>query len=190
MTFALDTFIDQCRAALDGENPREAIAGRLRDALASPGDIVAELGEPERAMIDRLYVDDDLTVINVVWAPGMTLLPHNHNMWAVIGVYRGREDNIFWRRIKGDPGGRVEAAGARSIGAGEAVALGRDLIHSVTNPTATCTAAIHVYGGNFFEQPRSEWDPESLDERAYDVARNLELFEAENRIMELRRGLS
>lgn len=70
------------------------------------------------------------------------------------------------------------------------MALGRDLIHSVTNPTAGCTAAIHVYGGNFFEQPRSEWDPESLNERAYDVARNLELFEAENRIMELRQGLS
>jgi len=22
-------------------------------------------------------------------------------MWAVIGVYTGREDNIFWRRVPG-----------------------------------------------------------------------------------------
>ena len=28
-------------------------------------------------------------------------MPHNHEMWAVIGVYTGREDNIFWRRIPG-----------------------------------------------------------------------------------------
>ena len=42
---------------------------------------------------------DDLTVINFVWAPYMTLLPHNHNMFAVIGIYSGREDNMFWRRI-------------------------------------------------------------------------------------------
>ena len=27
----------------------------------------------------------------------MTIMPHNHQMWAVIGVYTGREDNIFWR---------------------------------------------------------------------------------------------
>jgi predicted metal-dependent enzyme (double-stranded beta helix superfamily) len=32
---------------------------------------------------------------NVVWAPKMTIMPHNHCMWAVIGVYTGREDNIF-----------------------------------------------------------------------------------------------
>jgi predicted metal-dependent enzyme (double-stranded beta helix superfamily) len=43
-------------------------------------------------------------------------MPHNHQMWAVIGVYTGREDNIFWRRIPGG-GGRLEAAGARALSA-------------------------------------------------------------------------
>jgi len=27
----------------------------------------------------------------------MTIMPDNHRMWAVIGIYTGREDNIFWR---------------------------------------------------------------------------------------------
>ena len=46
----------------------------------------------------------------------MTIMPHNHLMWAVIGVYSGREDNIFWRRV---PGRRqVEAAGARRCATG------------------------------------------------------------------------
>jgi predicted metal-dependent enzyme (double-stranded beta helix superfamily) len=36
-------------------------------------------------------------------------------MWAVIGIYTGREDNIFWRRPADDPGGRIEAAGARAL---------------------------------------------------------------------------
>jgi hypothetical protein len=35
----------------------------------------------------------------------MTVMPHNHNMWAIIGIYTGREDNILWRRIAGDPSG-------------------------------------------------------------------------------------
>jgi len=24
----------------------------------------------------------DLTILNLIWAPRMTILPHNHNMWA------------------------------------------------------------------------------------------------------------
>jgi predicted metal-dependent enzyme (double-stranded beta helix superfamily) len=55
-------------------------------------------------------------------------------MWAVIGVYTGREDNIFWRRLPGRPDGRVETAGARAICAKDAYPLGPDIIHSVTNP--------------------------------------------------------
>ena len=42
----------------------------------------------------------------------MTIWPHNHQMWAVIGIYSGREDNIFWRRL---PKGKVEAAAARAL---------------------------------------------------------------------------
>ena len=80
-------------------------------------------------------------------------------MWAVIGIYTGREDNIFWRRL---PDGRVEAAGAQSLCERDAVPLGRDIIHSVTNPIPRLTGAIHVYGGDFFAVARSEWDAETL----------------------------
>jgi len=99
-------------------------------------------------------------------------------MWAVIGIYTGREDNIFWRRL---PDGRVEAAGAQSLGERDAVPLGRDIIHSVTNPIARLTGAIHIYGGDFFAIPRSEWDAETLTEQAYDSARTLHYFDEANR---------
>jgi predicted metal-dependent enzyme (double-stranded beta helix superfamily) len=110
----------------------------------------------------------------------MTLMPHNHNMWAIIGVYQGREDNIFWRRIKDDSSGTIEAAGARSLGPGDVQPLGRNIIHSVTNPTSMLTGAIHVYGGDFFEMERSEWDPEALEEHPYDIDKNLKIFEDSN----------
>ena len=32
----------------------------------------------------------------------MTLFPHDHAMWAVIGIYGGREDNIFWKRTSSE----------------------------------------------------------------------------------------
>ena len=32
---------------------------------------------------------------------GMALNPHEHRMWAVIGMYGGQEDNAFYRRAAG-----------------------------------------------------------------------------------------
>jgi len=122
-----------------------------------------------------------LTILNVVWGPRMTIMPHNHLMWAVIGIYTGREDNIFWRRLPDADRGRIEAAGAKSLGERDAEPLGRDVIHTVTNPLARLTGAIHVYGGDFYAVARSEWDPETLLERQYDVEKNMRLFEAANR---------
>ena len=55
----------------------------------------------------------------------------------VIGVYTGREDNIFWRRIPGSENGKVEAAGARALCEKDAEPLGRNIIHSVTSRAAT-----------------------------------------------------
>jgi len=96
----------------------------------------------------------------------------------VIGIYTGREDNIFWR--KRDDGSQVEAAGAKSLMAGSANALGRDIVHSVTNPIEKLTAALHVYGGDFFAPGRSEWDPETLEERPYNVENARRIFREAN----------
>jgi len=112
------------------------------------------------------------------------LKPHNHNMWAVIGLYTGREDNIFWRHVKDADGGLIEAAGAKSLGEREVAPLGKDIVHSVTNPLDRCTGALHVYGGNFFDEPRSEWSPENLLEAPYNVERNMALFEEANRLID------
>jgi predicted metal-dependent enzyme (double-stranded beta helix superfamily) len=103
-------------------------------------------------------------------------------MWAVIGIYTGREDNIFWRRPAGNPGGRIEAAGAKALSEREAMPLGPDIIHSVINPVSRLTGAIHVYGGDFFAATHSQWDPERLLEEPYDVKRLLALFEESNRL--------
>ena len=58
--------------------------------------------------------------------------------------------------------------------------LGRDIIHSVTNPMPRLTEAIHVYGGDFYGAERSEWDPETLGEKPYDVAKAVRMFEEAN----------
>jgi len=177
----IDQLVADCAAAAGDSAPTRAVREILARAVADRAGLLQALGEPTQGGIQRLHVSDDLTVLNVIWAPRMTLMPHNHNMWATIGVYGGREDNIFWRRLPGDGKGRIEAAGAKSLGPGDVRPLGEDIIHSVTNPIAKLTAALHVYGGDFFSMKRSEWDPENLEEQPYDIDKNVRYFEEANK---------
>ncbi len=176
--FDRDQFIADCQAASRLGAAHAPVREVVARAVAEPGDVLAGLGEPRQAGIETLHRAADLTILNVVWRANMTLMPHDHRMWAVIGIYTGREDNIFWRRLSSQEGGRVEAAGARALSVKDAMVLGPDIIHSVTNPIPRLTGAIHVYGGDFFGVDRSEWDPETLREQRFDMARALEAFEA------------
>jgi len=178
--FDLECFIADCNAAVRADRSHKSMRELVSRVVSDLAALVAGLGEPRRAEVQRLYSSVDLTILNVGWGPRMTIMPHNHRMWAVIGIYTGREDNIFWRRLTDEPGGRVEAAGARSFGKRDAEPLASDIIHSVTNPLSRLTGAIHVYGGDFFAVSRSEWDPETLLERNYDIEKNLRLFEDAN----------
>ena len=176
--FDLDQFVADCRAALAADRGgHRAVREVVARAVSAPGAVLKGLGEPARAQVQKLHHSPDLTILNVVWGPMMTIMPHNHRMWAVIGMYTGCEDNIFWRRVAE---GRVEAAGAKALRAGDCAALGKDIIHSVTNPIPRLTGAIHVYGGDFFRTDRSEWDPETLREQPYDVEKAMRLFEETN----------
>jgi predicted metal-dependent enzyme (double-stranded beta helix superfamily) len=178
--FGLEQFVADCRAAVAQDGTHRAVREVVARAVSDPAAVLIALGEPSRAGVQKLYHAPDLTILNVVWAPRMTILPHDHRMWAVIGIYTGREDNIYWRRLSSEQGSRIEAAGARALSEKDAEPLGQNIIHSVTNPIPRLTGAIHVYGGDFFGTPRSEWDPETLLEQRYDVAKNLRLFEEAN----------
>src|SRR5262252_6814241 len=132
--FTLEQFVSDCRNALKQDASHKFVREVVARAVSDPAGVLKALGEPKRAEMQTLYRADNLTILNVIWAPWMTLLPHNHQMWAVIGIYTGREDNIFWRRVQDGSGTKVEAAGARALVAKDAVQLGHEIIHSVTNP--------------------------------------------------------
>jgi len=179
--FSRDRFIEECRNRMaDGQ---QAIREVVREAVSDPAGIVADLGEPTEAGVYPIHQSAEATIINFVWAPYMTLMPHNHNMFAVIGIYHGREDNVFWRRLReadqAQAGPAIEAAGADSMGPGQVATLGPDIIHSVANPLGKLTSAIHVYGGDFFDPPkqRSQWDHETLAEQPWDMQDTRRTFE-------------
>ncbi len=168
--FDLEAFVDECRLAAAADPTHKTITELTRRALSDTSALIDALGEPEGPALVPLYQSENLTILNTVWAPGLMVPPHNHNMWAVIGIYGGREDNIFWRRLS-DEETHIEAAGAKSLRTGDVAPLGSEIIHSVNNPTNKLSGALHIYGGDFFEEERSEWDPDALDERPLDMDR-------------------
>jgi predicted metal-dependent enzyme (double-stranded beta helix superfamily) len=178
--FEKQRFVGDCRTALKEYDAHSAIRELVTAAVATPSEIIRALGEPKRAGVETLYRANDLTILNLCWGPYMKFKPHDHRMWAVIGIYGGREHNTFYRRAKQG----LEQHGSKELNAKDAAPLGAAVIHAVTNPLDQITAAIHVYGGDFFATPRSEWDPESFEERPYDIEDTMRAFEQANELLQ------
>lgn len=175
----LDRFVADCIAANNDPHPQAAVLEVLAKAIHNPSAMLTAVGEPREAD------DQSPASFQVANDPQRgvdatdDLMPHNHLMWANIGIYTGREDNILWRETPD----RIEAFGAKALFAGDAVSLPVDVIHSVTNPLLRFTGGIHIYGGDFFDTMRSQWDPETLKKEPSDGASIRRMFELENKRM-------
>jgi predicted metal-dependent enzyme (double-stranded beta helix superfamily) len=174
--FDQERFIEECRGALKEGDALAEVRELVARAVSEPAQVVRALGEPQRSGVQTIYRADDLTILNVCWGPLMEFHPHDHRIWAVIGIYGGCEQNTFYRRSKDG----LTKHGTKELNTRDAIPLGSTIIHAVANPLDRITGAIHVYGGDFFATPRSEWDPESFAEHPYDVEHTMRVFEAAN----------
>ena len=177
----IDRFVADCIAANQEMNPQAAVNEVLARAVSKPKSVLAALGDPEKAGLNVLLSSPTLTIFAATWTPQMNLMPHDHLMWANIGIYTGREDNIFWRRTTDG----IEAFGADALFAKDTAMLPEDALHSVTNPLQRFTGGIHIYGGDFFDTTRSQWNPETLKEEPSDGAKIREMFHRENKRLEI-----
>jgi predicted metal-dependent enzyme (double-stranded beta helix superfamily) len=175
--FEIDEFVAQCHAALAESQPSLAVKEVVERAVSDPASIDATLGQANAGGLRCLHRSPDLTVLQLVWPPHVVLFPHDHGMWAANGIYGGVEDNLYFRRQDTT----IERSGAEQLVAGEVGLLGEKVIHSVTNPRGSYTAAIHVYGGDYFGVPRSQWDATTLEEQPFDVEKVRALLDAADR---------
>jgi len=95
--FDLDEFVVRCQGALTEAEPRRVIREVLERAMSEPSKVGDAL-QPTEGGFTLLHHAEGLTILHVVWAPGMKIYPHDHRMWAAIGIYCGQEDNEFFRR--------------------------------------------------------------------------------------------
>ena len=172
-----DELVARCVTASEETQPRLAVKEVLERAVS---EFSAEVEKPRSGWLDIWHLSSTLTVLNAVWPPGMTLYPHDHRMWAAIGIYGGQEDNTFYRRNDG----RLVASGGKDLRQRDVVLLGDDTVHAVHNPLRRYTGAIHVYGGDFVNTARSQWDPQTLLEEPYDLTAVRALFDAAEKASE------
>lgn len=172
--FDVDEFLAECSEAVVATEPRSAVREVLERAVQRPEHVARAL-PATRGELVPLHASEQLTVLKVVWGPGMRFRPHNHLMWAAIGLYGGQEDNTFYRRS----GDGIVVSGGRELRSGDVALLGDDTIHAVENPRRTFTGAIHVYGGDITARPgRSEWEDDTGREIDYDFERTRRYFES------------
>lgn len=176
MALTIEDIVARCRSALGEQAPVLAVRDVLEELVADRSGLERALGPVARGGITTLHHAPDLTVLQVAWTPGIALYPHEHRMWAVIGMYGGQEDNAFYRRV---PGG-LEPTGGRELPEGDVLLLGDDVIHSVANSRRDYAVALHVYGGDFFATERSEWDFDTYVERPRDLERTQRIFDEAN----------
>ena len=173
----METFVQDCVEANKESDPQAAVKEVLAKGVHDPDAMLKAIGEPTQAGIKVFHRSKTLTIFAAMWTPQMNLMPHNHLMWATIGIYTGREDNILWRKKSNE---QLEAHDVRCLFAGDVATLAPNAIHSVTNPLERFTGGVHIYGGDFFATERSQWDPETLEEQPSDGAVIRDIFERAN----------
>ncbi len=176
--FDIDGFVAECVEAVQAEGRSGGLAVKevIERAVADPAALEAALGPPDAAPVfTPWYVSDELTVLHVIWPPGVDLLAHDHRAWAAIGLYGGREDNVFFRTL---PDGTLEERPGKTLRRHDTVLLGDDTIHAVSNPSREWTGAIHTYGNDYFAGGKRLWPDPSRPAAAFQVEKVVSVLEA------------
>lgn len=169
MTFSVDQLVGDCVEATENTagHSGAAIEQILARVISNPSAIENSLGHPkDMPVFSTWHNSEDLTILHVVWPPKVDLIPHDHMMWASIGLYGGREDNKLFRSL---PDGGLEHRSSKIMRTGDTILLGKDTVHAVANPSKEWTGAIHIYGGDFFRDGRRQWPSEAGPDEAFDI---------------------
>lgn len=164
----LRAFVSDFTRLID-RNPEEAVIleeGRalLAHLIADDGWLPEAYAQPHPQYYQQYLLHCDplerFSVVSFVWGPGQKTPIHNHTVWGLIGVLRGAEASLRFRRAAS---GALEPVGeAEVLHQGEIDAVSPEIgdIHEVSNhEPARTSVSIHVYGANIGAVAREVFDP-------------------------------
>jgi predicted metal-dependent enzyme (double-stranded beta helix superfamily) len=150
----IEELIEGCREAVTRPEPVANVMGILGSFLHQHR-LDQHPGTADRSTYEALYRGPELLVLHGVVPPTPAPVdPHDHRMWAVIGVYHGEEVNQLFARTDD---GSLAPTERFSLTTGEIRPLDASTIHSVQAAGGRYLGAVHVYGGDLFATPRSRW---------------------------------
>jgi predicted metal-dependent enzyme (double-stranded beta helix superfamily) len=165
----IDDFVALCASAVTVDQRPDATREIVERAVRDPRLTKQLQLDPG---VRLLHNSEHLTVLHVVM-PERPVgagdpVPHNHTMWAIIGVTHGTEQNEFFQRSDRT----VEPLGGRVVTEGEVIVMNGATIHSVKNPsTDRLSSALHVYGGDLIGAAKAMWCEPDLSEQPFDMFR-------------------
>ncbi|WP_295529594.1 cysteine dioxygenase [uncultured Pseudacidovorax sp.] len=145
-----------CLVQVVGADEAQLLAGAapLMRALVAQDDWLPEAmaqPHPQHYQQHLLYGDplDRFSLVSFVWGPGQQTPVHDHTVWGIVAMLRGRECS---QRFGRDADGRIAAQGeehALAPGELEILSPAQGDVHQVRNALPDRTSiSIHLYGGN------------------------------------------
>jgi predicted metal-dependent enzyme (double-stranded beta helix superfamily) len=109
--------------------------------------------------------DRSLCLFSLVVPPGSMTPVHDHLAWGLVGLYRGNQDEEFYR----PGGGRLELVRRRPLRPGDFYALlpPRDDVHRVRTTSATTSVSIHLLASDTGCVLRHTYDEETGEARPF-----------------------
>jgi 3-mercaptopropionate dioxygenase len=166
----LQTFIDDVGIVVGSTDDEYEITARIAERMSAllaggyrlPPEFTRP--SPDRHVTFPLYIapDDSWSMASVVWDMGQRTPVHGHEMWGVVGVYSGVEQEVrYVKPAASAPIAPLTPAGEGRWEAGQVTVCCTtdDDVHAVVAEGDEPTIGIHVYGGNIGTLRRPRYDP-------------------------------
>ena len=155
MSFSLDQFVADARTAASKPDALGAVDALMIQTFATPEAIVSAM-PPMTENEVLLFEDDSVSIWHERFLPSEELPPHDHQLPAVIGVYKGMECNRLFRKSHG----HLIDAGSLVLSAGQTHVFAPDDVHTVQALHDAPSLGLHVYLGPLTKVERSlfDWD--------------------------------
>ena len=168
-----DDLVKRAREAAIATDSGKAIRALLEDSMRDQDTIADAIAStPEDEVM--LFEDETCSIWTCRYSSDVVFSPHEHCMPVHIGVYRGTEVEVLYKR---EPD-VLRHGGNKHVNAGDVISLGPEAIHAITADGDVQSHAIHIYEGALTKVERSlfDWETgEALDftmENFYALARN------------------
>ena len=158
----LDAFVKDARLAAAHEDAAFAIRTLLQESMQdkeSMAEVIAAKTDDEV----MLFEDDSCSIWTCRYSSDVVFSPHEHCMPVHIGVYRGTEVEVLYKR---EPG-YLRHGGNKHVHAGDVISLGAEAIHAITADGDIQSHAIHIYQGALTKIERSLFDWETGEALAF-----------------------